>query len=168
MCGTSHTTSAEPVSRTRSRKVGLDRFDLTMPRHKKYTTKRFARENINAHNKHVAFYSWNTSTHRSSSDTTEGFHSIVNQKKFLWMRTRKPRSNLGDIINERDIWDLYTLEEIAPRKRSIERGWCSRTSLLLYATRSDPTPQVATPPRDAHVQRTNDSAFLVQHDMVEW
>jgi hypothetical protein len=27
----------EPVSQTRSRKVGLDRFDLTMPHHKKYT-----------------------------------------------------------------------------------------------------------------------------------
>jgi hypothetical protein len=33
-----HTSSTEPVSRTRLRKVGLDRFDLTMPRHKKYTT----------------------------------------------------------------------------------------------------------------------------------
>jgi hypothetical protein len=41
----------------RPRKVGLDRFDLTMPRHKKYTTKRFATKNINARNKHVAFYS---------------------------------------------------------------------------------------------------------------
>jgi hypothetical protein len=39
---------------------------------------------------------------------------------------------------------------------------------LLLAIRSDPTPQVATPPRDAHVQRTNDSAFPVQRDMVEW
>jgi hypothetical protein len=36
--GTSHTSSAEPVLRMRSRKVGLDHFDLTMPCHKKYTT----------------------------------------------------------------------------------------------------------------------------------
>jgi hypothetical protein len=89
-------------------------------------------------------------------------------KKFLRMRTRKPTSNLGDVINERDRWDLHTLEEIAQRKCSTERGWCSCTSLLLLAIRSDLTPQVATPPRDAHVQRTNDSAFPVQRDMVEW
>jgi hypothetical protein len=84
------------------------------------------------------------------------------------MWTRKPRSNLGDVINEGDRWDLCTLEEIAQRKCSTERGWCSRTSLLLLAIRSDPTPQVATPPRDVHVQRTNDSAFPVQRDMAEW
>ena len=102
MCGTSHTSSAEPVSRTTSRKVGLDRFNLTIPRHKKNTNKRLATENINARNNHVAFYSWNTSTHRSSSDTTEGFRGIVNQN-FLRMRTEgKPRSNLGDANNERD------------------------------------------------------------------
>jgi hypothetical protein len=77
-------------------------------------------------------------------------------KNFLWMRTRKPRSNLGDVINERDRWDLHTLDEIAQRKRSTKHGWCSRTSLLL-AIRSDPTLQVAMPPRDAHVQHTNDS-----------
>jgi hypothetical protein len=44
---------------------------------------------------------------------SEGYHNIVNQKKFLRMRTRKPRSNLGDIINERDRRDLHTLEKIA-------------------------------------------------------
>jgi hypothetical protein len=54
------------------------------------------------------------------------------------MRTTKPRSNLGDVINERDRWDLHTLEEIAQRKRSTERGWCTRTSRLLLAIRSDP------------------------------
>jgi hypothetical protein len=93
-------------------------------------------------------------------------HSKI--KKFLRMRTRKPRSNLGDVINERDRWDLHTLEEIAQRKHSIEHGWCSRTSRLLLVIQSDPTPQVVTSPRDAHVQRTNDSAFPVQRDMVEW
>jgi hypothetical protein len=36
-------------------------------------------------------------------------------KKFLRIRTRKPRYNLGDVINERDRWDLHTLEEIAQR-----------------------------------------------------
>jgi hypothetical protein len=168
MCGTNYTSSAEPVSRMRSHKVGMDRFDLTMPRHKKYTTKKFATENINARNKHVVFYSWNTSTHRSSSDITEGFCSIVNQKKIVRMRTRKPRSNLGDVINERDRWDLHTVEEIAQQKRSTECGWCSRTSLLLLVIRSDPTSQVAMPPRDTHVQHTNDSAFPVQQDIMEW
>jgi hypothetical protein len=59
-------------------------------------------------------------------------------KNFLRMRTRKPRSNLGDVINERGRWDLHTLEEIAQRKCSTERGWCSRTSHLLPAIRSDP------------------------------
>jgi hypothetical protein len=33
--------------------------------------------------------------------------------------------------------------------------------LAFSSSRSDPTPQVATPSRDAHVQRTNDSAFPV-------
>jgi hypothetical protein len=33
---------------------------------------------------------------------SEGFRSIVNQKKILRMRTRKPRSNLVDVINKRD------------------------------------------------------------------
>ena len=37
---------------------------------------------------------------------TEGFCSIVNQKN-LRMRTRKPRSNLGDVINEREMRFSY-------------------------------------------------------------
>ena len=41
----------------RIRKVGLDRFNLTIPRHKKNTNKRLAIENINARNNHVVFYS---------------------------------------------------------------------------------------------------------------
>jgi hypothetical protein len=77
------------------------------------------------------------------------------KKIFLRMRTGKPRSNLGDVINERDRWDLHILEEIAQRKRSTEHGWCSRTSRLLLAIRSDPMPQVATPSRDAHVRCCN-------------
>jgi hypothetical protein len=93
-------------------------------------------------------------------------------KKFLRMRIRKPRSNLGYQINERERererCDLHTLEEIARQKCSTKHGCCNRTSLLLLAIRSDPTPQVATPPRDAHVQHTNDSSSLVQRDMVEW
>jgi hypothetical protein len=60
-------------------------------------------------------------------------------KKFLRMWTRKPRSNLGDVINERNRWDLHTLEKITQRKCSIERGWCSRTSRLLLPIRSDPS-----------------------------
>jgi hypothetical protein len=36
----------------------------------------------------------------SSSEINEGFRSIVNQK-IPTMRTRKPRSNLGDVINKR-------------------------------------------------------------------
>jgi hypothetical protein len=62
------------------RKVGLDRFDLTIPRHKKYTTKMFATENINARNNMVAFYSCKTSTHRSRSDTTERVSQHRKQK----------------------------------------------------------------------------------------
>jgi hypothetical protein len=37
-----------------------------------------------------------------------------------------------------------------------------------FSRSDDPTPQVTTPLRDAHVQRTNDFAFPVQRDMVEW
>jgi hypothetical protein len=88
-------------------------------------------------------------------------------KKFLRMRTRKPRSNLGDVINKRNRWDLHTLEEIAQRKCSTKRGWCSRTSHLLLAIRSDPTPQVATPLRDAHVRCSDVSSFLGPASMVE-
>jgi hypothetical protein len=58
----------------------------------------------------TASISWRDSQHRKS-------------KKFLRMRTRKPRSNLGDVINERGRWDLHTLEEITQRKCSTERGW---------------------------------------------
>jgi hypothetical protein len=61
-------------------------------------------------------------------------HSKSNN--FLRMRTRKPRSNLGDVINERDRWDFHTLEEIAQWKHLTEHGWCSHTSLLL-TIRSD-------------------------------
>jgi hypothetical protein len=53
------------------------------------------------------------------------------------MWTRKPRSNLEDVINKRDRWDLHTLEEIAQQKHSIEHGWCSHTSRLLLAIWSD-------------------------------
>jgi hypothetical protein len=95
MCGTSHASSAEPVSRTRSRKVGLDHFDLTIPRHKNYTKQRFATENINARNKHIAFYSCKTSTHRSRSDTTDGFRSIENKKI-----STKTNKNSQDLIYE--------------------------------------------------------------------
>ena len=135
MCGTSHTSSAEPVLRTRSRKVGLDRFDLTIPRHNKYTNKRLAIENINAHNKHVAFYSSNTSTHRSSSDTTKGFRSIVNQK-FLRMRTGKPRSNLGD-ASMRGIDEIFI-----PLKKShsgnVQQNVVGVVVLAFSSSRSDP------------------------------
>jgi hypothetical protein len=41
--------------------------------------KKYTKRNLQC-NKHVAFYSWNISTHRSSSDTIEGFRNIVNQK----------------------------------------------------------------------------------------
>jgi hypothetical protein len=37
----------------------------------------------------------------------KGFRSIVKQKKILRMRTRKPRSNLGDVINEREMISSY-------------------------------------------------------------
>jgi hypothetical protein len=77
------------------------------------------------------------------------------------MQTRKPRSNLGDIINERDRWDLHTLEEIAQQKCSTEHGWCSCTSSLFLMIWSDPTPQVAAPLKDAHVH-TNSSSSSVQ------
>jgi hypothetical protein len=83
------------------------------------------------------------------------------------MRTRKPRSNLGDVINERGRRDLHTLEEIAQRKRSRERGWRSRTRRLLLAIRSDPTPQVVAPPRVAHVRCSDVSSFLGPASMVE-
>jgi hypothetical protein len=52
-------------------------------------------------NSPFGFLFGNTST-TAASVHVKGFHSIVNQKKFLRMRTRKPRSNLGDVINERD------------------------------------------------------------------
>jgi hypothetical protein len=98
-------------------------------------------------------YNWRVSQHSKS-------------KKFLQMRTRNPRSNLGDVINERDRWDLHTLEEIAQQKSSTEHGWCSRTSRLLLAIRSDPTPQVVMPPRDAHVWCSDISSFLGPASMV--
>jgi hypothetical protein len=43
-----------------------------------------------------AFYSCKTSTHRSRSDTTEGFRSIENKKFATMMYKNKPRSNLRD------------------------------------------------------------------------
>jgi hypothetical protein len=98
--------------------------------------------------------SWRVSQHSKS-------------KKFLRMQTRKPRSNLGDVINERDRWYLHTLEEIAQRKRSTKCGWCSRTSRLLPVIRSDPMPQVAAPLRDAHVRCSDVFFFLGPASMVE-
>jgi hypothetical protein len=69
----------------------------------------FATENINARNKHVAFYSCKTYTHRSRSDTTERFRSIEN-KNF----PTKTNRNSQDLIyemqnNERERLDLHTL-----------------------------------------------------------
>jgi hypothetical protein len=100
-----------------------------------------------------------------------GGHWRVSQhsksKKFLRMRTRKPRSNLGDVINERYRWDRHTLEEIAQRKCSTEHGWCSHTSLLLLAIRFDPMPQVAMPPRDAQVRCSDVPSLLGLASMVE-
>jgi hypothetical protein len=57
----------------------------------------------------VAFYSCKTSTHRSRSDTTEGFRSIENKK--IPTKTNK---NSQDLIyemqnNERERLDLHTL-----------------------------------------------------------
>jgi hypothetical protein len=75
--GTSHA-SAKPISWMRSCKVGLGHFDPTMPRHQEVHKKKLATKTSKAHNKHVVFYSWNTSTQISSSNTTKGFRSIVN------------------------------------------------------------------------------------------
>jgi hypothetical protein len=44
----------------------------------------------------VAFYSCKTSTHRSRSDTTEGFHSIENKKISYVYEQEQPRSDLRD------------------------------------------------------------------------
>jgi hypothetical protein len=51
--------------------------------------------------------------------------------------------------------------------RNVQQNMDDVVIIAVFSPRSDPTPQVATPPRDAHVQRTNDSAFPVQQDMVE-
>jgi hypothetical protein len=51
-----------------------------MPRHQEVHEKKVCNKNINARNNIVAFYSCKTSTHRSRSDTTEGFRSIENKK----------------------------------------------------------------------------------------
>jgi hypothetical protein len=45
---------------------------------------------------HVAFYSCKTSTHRSRSDTTEGFRSIENKKFPTKMNKNKSKSDLWD------------------------------------------------------------------------
>jgi hypothetical protein len=44
----------------------------------------------------VAFYSCKISTHRSRSDTTEGFHSIENKNFPTKTNKNKPRSDLRD------------------------------------------------------------------------
>jgi hypothetical protein len=51
------------------------------------------------------------------------------------MRTRKPRYNLGDVINERDRWDLHTLEEIA--HRNIQRNMDDLVVLAVSSSWSD-------------------------------
>jgi hypothetical protein len=62
---------------------------------KKYT-KEACTKNINARNNMVAFYLCKTSTHRSRSDTTEGFRSIENKKISTKTNKNKPRSDLQD------------------------------------------------------------------------
>jgi hypothetical protein len=52
--------------------------------------------------------------------------------------------------------------------RNVQQNVDDVVVLAVSSSRSDPTPQVATPPRDAHIQHTNNSAFPVQRDMVEW
>jgi hypothetical protein len=80
MCATSHASSAEPVSRTRSRKVGLDRLDLTIPRHKKYKIEVCNRKH----------------QHPQQTDTTEEFRSIENKKFPMMTKKNMPRSDLRD------------------------------------------------------------------------
>jgi hypothetical protein len=88
--------TAEPVSRTRSCKVGLGRFNPTIPRHQEVHKKKLAPKTSTPATNIVAFYSCKTSTHRSRSDTTEGFRSIDNKKFPMSTNKNKPRSDLRD------------------------------------------------------------------------
>jgi hypothetical protein len=80
----------------RSCKVGLGRFNLTIPRHQEVHKKEVCNKNISAHNNIVAFYSCKTSTHRSHSDTTEWFRSIEKKKFPTGTNKNKPRYDLRD------------------------------------------------------------------------
>jgi hypothetical protein len=101
--------TAEPVSWTRSCKVGLGRFNPTMTTSRS-TRKETCTNNINTHKNIVVFYSCKTYTHRSGSDTSDGFHNIENKKLPRNTHKREPRSDLQDAKQwARERLDLYTL-----------------------------------------------------------
>jgi hypothetical protein len=86
--------------RSRSRERGRVRLawtaSISLYRTIRSTKIEVCNRNINARNNMVAFYSCKTSTHRSRSDTTEGFHSIENKIFPTMTNKNKPRSDLRD------------------------------------------------------------------------
>jgi hypothetical protein len=100
----------------------------------------------------------------------EGFHIIVNQK-FLQMRIRKPRSNLGYRINERERDEIFI-----PLKKSHGRNVQQNMDVVIVLAFSSSRSNLIQHRkwrclREMHtckVQHTNDSSSLVQRNMVEW
>jgi hypothetical protein len=165
MCGTSRMSSAEPVSRMRSHKVGPDRFDLTM-RAIRNTQHRGLQQKISTPATTLLCFTRVKHLRIARSDITEGFCSIENKIFPTSTNKNKPRYDLRDAKQRaREIRSIYPCRShsgnvqmnvvgvviLASPPRGLIRskrhnGWRLR-ALHKYSTTTTPPP----PPRSSKV-----------------
>jgi hypothetical protein len=149
--------SSEPVSWTRSCKVGMGCFNPTILRHQEVHKKKFAiKTSMPATT--LMFYSCKISSIDLARIPLVSHH----RKQKISYGSKQKRSQ--DLIYEEQ--NLHTLEDL-------HNGYVQVGTVLIVvevvvlspsswvAIRFDPTLQRVAPPRCAHVQHYNDSSFLV-------